>query len=66
MVIILLDLVLNLNLSEEFRGHVVLSPLDVDVGQEEPAALQVIGVFEVPAVLSHSLQLISEVEKLIV
>jgi hypothetical protein len=51
----------KVHLSKEFGCHVVLAPLDVDVGQEKPAPLQVIGVFKVPAVLRHSLQLISEV-----
>lgn len=48
------------DLSQELRGHVVLPTLDVDVGKEEPAALQVISVLKVPAVLGHTLELIPE------
>ena len=45
-------------------GEVVLAGLDVDVGQQEPAALQVLGVLEVPLVLRHPLQLVTGARRL--
>ena len=45
-------------------GEVVLPRLDVDVGQQQPAALQVLGVLEVPRVLRHPLQLVTGARRL--
>ena len=46
------------DLPEELAGHVVLAALDVDVCQQQPAPLQLLGVLEVPAALGDPLQLV--------
>ena len=46
------------NFPQELTGHVELASLDVDVSQQQPTSLQVLGVLEIPAVLGDPLELV--------